>query len=225
MPNTIKIIGHRGCLGEEPENTLLGIQSALAKKVDGIEIDVHLTKDGKLAVIHDPTVDRTTDGSGRVAEMTYEEILKLDAGKGERVPLLSEVMAIMGTRELFIEIKCARAEEKVVSLVEKMKQEEQVIIKSFNHRVVKKVKDLNRNIRTACLVAGLPIHGYFLAEDAGANMLSVCSKTIDQALVDECHEKGVEVCVWCANSRKELDIVAGMGVDYICTDYPSRLLP
>jgi len=90
-----KIIGHRGSCGEFPENTVLGIKEAIKNDVDGVEIDVRLTKDNQLVVIHDETVDRTTNGEGKVENLTLKEIKELDAGDGEKIPTLQEIMDLI----------------------------------------------------------------------------------------------------------------------------------
>jgi len=108
-------IGHRGACGYEPENTLRSFKKALALGVDMIELDIWLTKDNRIVVIHDITVNRTTNGKGRVDELTLEEIKKLDAGQGEAVPLLSEVMDLVkGRAQLNIEIKTKDVAERLI---------------------------------------------------------------------------------------------------------------
>ena len=103
------LTGHRGAAALEPENTLLSMQKAIDLGVDQIELDVHLTRDQHLVVIHDTTVDRTTDGQGAVADFTLEEIKRLDAGKGERIPTLQEVIDLVrGKVVLQIELKGTR---------------------------------------------------------------------------------------------------------------------
>jgi glycerophosphoryl diester phosphodiesterase len=114
-----KYIGHRGARGEKPENTLLGIRYALELGLDGVEIDVHLSKDEELIIIHDETLDRTTNGHGLITKSTIKEIKKLDAGLGEKVPTLSEVIDLMKEfdKELLIEMKVSGIEKKVLNLI------------------------------------------------------------------------------------------------------------
>ena len=108
----VKIMGHRGAKAYEPENTLRSIRRALELGVHAVEIDIHLSRDGRLVVIHDATVDRTTNGKGRVADLTWEELRRLDAGLGEAVPSLEEVTALVhGRAHLFIELKDRQAVE------------------------------------------------------------------------------------------------------------------
>jgi glycerophosphoryl diester phosphodiesterase len=223
LKKSYKLIGHRGCRGEEPENTLLGMRSALAKGVDGIEMDVHLTRDGKLAVIHDDTVDRTTNGQGAVSGFTYQALRRLDAGKGEKVPLLEEVLELTKDVELFVEIKCDGAERAVVRAIEQAGRVHNASVKAFNHRIVRRVKELNRRIRTACLMVGTPVCGHQVLAAARADILSVSAHYIDKKLVDDCHGHGKQVFAWTVNDQDLFDRLARMKVDYIATDYPAKI--
>ena len=218
------IMGHRGCGGEEPENTLRGIRSAIEKGVDAVEMDVRLTADGKPAVIHDSSVDRTTNGTGLVSDLRYDEILKLDAGKGEKVPLLDEVLEITRPVELFVEIKRPGAEETAVAAINDSGRTESVIVKSFNHRVLRKVGQLAPSLRTACLIEGLPINAADMVRAAGAETLSLGMSFIDRQLVEECQAAGQQVAVWTVNTLEDYRRLAEMGVDYIITDVPGMLL-
>lgn len=221
----MQIMGHRGAKNEKPENTLLGFRHAIDCKVDSIEIDVHLTKDKKLVVIHDETMDRTTNLKGAVLDLTYEEILKADAGEGEKVPLLSEVIEYMKSTnaDLVIEIKAANCEKQVVQLVEEFDMVSRVWAISFNHRIIKKVKELNSNIRTAYLLYGLPLNVAEIAKACGSDGLSLSVKTIDKELVEDAHKAGLHVTVWNANTKEEVQHFADMGVDVIGTDCPSQV--
>ncbi len=105
-----KIMGHRGAKAYEPENTLRSVRKALDLGVQAVEIDIHLSRDGRLIVIHDATVDRTTNGKGRVSDLSWKELRRLDAGLGEPLPVLEEVVALVrGRAHLFIELKDPKA--------------------------------------------------------------------------------------------------------------------
>jgi len=143
----IQIIGHRGARGIEPENTIRSFKKALELSVDYIECDVHLTKDGQIILMHDHTVDRTTNGTGPVNSFTYDEIRKLDAGKGEKIPTLQELLDLAkGKVKLHIELKDETATEQTVRLVEKNNMVDQVFLTSGNTETLKKVKELNPSI-------------------------------------------------------------------------------
>jgi glycerophosphoryl diester phosphodiesterase len=134
------IIGHRGAAALEPENTLLSIKRAMDIGVDAVEIDVHLSKDKDLVVIHDATVDRTTNGKGPVSSYTVQEIKRLDAGKGETIPTLQEVIDLIDKRVLLIiELKEEGTERSVVDLVVRNNLFDKACVISFWHRLVKTV--------------------------------------------------------------------------------------
>jgi glycerophosphoryl diester phosphodiesterase len=220
-----KIIGHRGSKGEFPENTLLGIKKAIENKADGIEIDVHLTKDNELVVIHDPKVDRTTDGKGEVKKLTLKQIKKLDAGQKQQVPTLQEVLDLVKElkTQLWLEIKCHNAEENVANILKNNNLIKNTVVKSFDHRIVKRIKEINKNIKTACLFVGLPVHVYKIIQDAKADAISINANTVDKELIDECHKKGYEVFVWNIDEKSLLKKYINMGADYIGTNFPSKM--
>ena len=165
------VIAHRGASGTAPENTMAAFRQAVEMGADMIELDVQRTKDGQVVVIHDATLERTTNGSGAVRELTYAEIEQLDAGSwfgegqefaGERVPLLKEVLEFTkGKCALNIEIKNIPyadpgIEQAVVDLLHETGFLEQVIISSFDHSCLHRIARLEPNVPTACLFSHYP---------------------------------------------------------------------
>ncbi len=221
----MKLIGHRGSKGEYPENTFLGIEKAILNSMEGVEIDVRLTKDKQLVVIHDETVDRTSKSKGLVSEMTLDELKKLDFGKGEKIPTLQEVMSI--TREagieLAIELKEPSCEKKVAMLIKKNNSYKRCIVKSFNHKYLLKIKEIDPEIRTACLLVGLPVDAPRMIKDAKADAISLHCDYVDKELVKSCHNEGFMVIVWNIDEKEKLKRYRAMGVDYVGTNYPSRI--
>jgi len=135
------IMGHRGAAALEPENTLRSIERAIHVGVDAVEIDVHLTRDKRLVVIHDDTVDRTTNGSGTVSSFSLEEIRRLDAGKGERIPTLQEVIDLVrGKVRLVVELKEKGTEGPVSVSIRENGLLDDVYVISFWHRLVRAAK-------------------------------------------------------------------------------------
>ncbi|CBW26231.1 putative phosphodiesterase [Halobacteriovorax marinus SJ] len=219
------MLGHRGAKGERPENTIDGITYALNLGLKAIEIDIHLSADNRLVVIHDDTVDRTTNASGAVAKMDSEQLRALDAGNGEKIPFLEEVVDLLDQYSftLFIEVKSSGCEKLLVKLIQEREIHHKVIVKSFNHRIVKKVKEIDAKIRTACLVYGLPVNAVNMIENARADGISISVATVDQALVELCHHHNYKVTVWNVNKKEDLSAYTQMGVDYIGTDFPSKV--
>jgi len=220
----IKIVGHRGCRDIEPENTLLGIKKAMELGVDAVEIDVHLSKDNELVVIHDPSVDRTTNGKGLVKDMSLKELKKLDAGKGEKIPTLEEVIELIdGKIVLVIELKAEGTEKKVVEFINKNKLKNVIVI-SFFHQLVKNVKELDKDIKTGVLFSANPIDPVQLAENAGAEYVFPHYKWVDKDFVDKCHKKGIKVSAWNIDTLEELKDFLKLGVQTIGSNRPDILI-
>lgn len=191
------IIGHRGAAHYEPENTLLSISKAIELGVDAVEIDVHLSKDNELVVIHDETLERTTNGFGKVNETNFSALRNLNAGKGEKIPYLQEVINQTKDKvKLIIELKAQKTEKKVVELIKKNKLHDKCYVISFWHNMVKKVKTLDPNIKTGVLFVGHPVKPYRLAKDAKADGLFLNYKFISKKLVEKAHKMNTKVYVW-----------------------------
>ncbi|MGE0708480.1 MAG: glycerophosphodiester phosphodiesterase [Planctomycetota bacterium] len=217
-------MGHRGARHEAPENTLLGIDLALRAGVESIEIDVHRSADGQLVVIHDDTVDRTTDGHGAVVELTLAELRRLDAGQGERVPTLEEVLeAVRGKAELFVEIKAPGCEALVVEALRAAGELERYLVKAFDHRIALAVKELAPELQTGCLLYGRPVDPVGLVRAARADFLSIGLSMVDADLVAALHAAGLKACAWNLNDPAGLPRCAALGLDWLGTDAPTQL--
>lgn len=166
--------GHRGNPAEYPENTLASFRSALDLGLDFIECDVHLSRDGHLVVIHDETVDRTTDGSGAVAEMTCAELRRLDAGRGERIPLLSEVIDLCGDRAILaVEIKQPRRgypeiEARLFEALDRAGMVRQSCVISFDWPTLDRVRALSSDLAVGLLELRPPHPELVAAAEAAA---------------------------------------------------------
>ena len=185
------ITGHRGAAKLEPENTCLSIKKAIDLGVDQIEIDVHLTKDQQLVVIHDQTVDRTTEGHGAVSDLSLQEIKQLDAGKGERIPTLQEVIDVVQRRVILqIELKGPDTAEPVVRLIERKNIESAVILTSFVHERLRKVHRINLNIALGALWSVPPDDVCQQALEIGVEAIHIQHQNIDADLVRDAHLTG-----------------------------------
>lgn len=147
---------------------------------------------------------------------------KLDAGKGEKLPSLEEVLNLLINKEiiLFIEIKATNCKTEVAKIIEDNNYYTKCLVKSFNHRIIKKIKEIDPQIKTQALLYGLPIDPVVIVKSANSDGLSISTSTIDKTLVEQCHKASLEVTTWNANSIEEMQKLKKMGVDYIGTDYP-----
>jgi glycerophosphoryl diester phosphodiesterase len=229
----VLVYGHRGAGFLAPENTLESFKLAQDIGVDTIELDVHLTRDGALAVMHDPDVSRTTDGTGRIGQMTLVEVRRLDAGvrfgrayAGAHVPTLLEALDWAHNRiPLLIEIKgdpepYAGVEAAVVSAVQKAAMADQVLVKSFYHQSVRKVRDLAPEIATGILLASAPVDPVGLARGAGADSLRNLWSYWTEDAVRAARAVGLHTSAWGVNDEAALARVLALGLDSFGTDRP-----
>jgi glycerophosphoryl diester phosphodiesterase len=223
----IYVVGHRGAAGVEPENTLRGFRYAIELGVDFVECDVHLTRDGHLVVIHDETVDRTTNGTGKVSEMSLHEIRELDAGKGERIPTIGEVLDLVKDRvKLLLELKGEGVERKAVEAVVSRGMEEQVVFTSFHVERLRRVKEINPNLKVGVIFGQPPSPEEMcrIALNVGGCGVGINHRHLTQEYVEEAHRNGLEVRAWNPDTEKEMYAAIEKGVDGVSSNRPDILL-
>lgn len=217
----IEIIGHRGARGLEPENTIRSFKKALELDVDYIECDVHLTKDRHIVLIHDHTLDRTTNATGNVNDYTFEEIRKLDAGKGEKIPTLQELLDLVrGKVKLHIELKDEKATEQTIRTVEKNDMVDQVFLTSGNTNTLRKVREINPSISMEHIFGQPSEDAIERAVSVGAKRISCHISHLTIGLVQEAHKNKLQVIAWPPNTLEEAKKALKCDVDLICTDRP-----
>jgi glycerophosphoryl diester phosphodiesterase len=234
----VETVAHRGASGYTPENTMAAFQKSVDMKADYIELDVQETKDGKLVVIHDVTLDRTTNGTGYVKDRTLEEIRKLDAGSsfsneftGEKVPTFEEVLdQFRGKTGILIELKATYyypdMEQKVAKALKDrhmdLPNNDKIIIQSFEFDAVKKMNELLPNVPDGVLTGN--------QADLSNEKLSEISKyaeyvnpnqgLINPPIVKEIHDRGMGVMGWTVRKKEEVQPLLDANVDAIITNYP-----
>ncbi len=223
--NTPKVIAHRGASADAPENTIAAFQLALDNGADGIELDVMLSGDDQLVVIHDDTVDRTTNGSGRVGDMTLQALQSLDAGAGEKIPTLRQVFDRFGGKFLInIELKNYSSlfdalPIKVAALVKEYKLEESVIVSSFNPfnlpRFRRRLPEVPLGLLTQPDQAKRWIWRLFQYD-----ALHPYFSDVDEALVSALHARDRQINVWTVDDPNEIKRLAELAVDSIITNQP-----
>lgn len=216
-------IGHRGARAYEPENTLRSFQKAVELGVDAVELDVRQTKDGEMVVIHDDKVDRMTDGSGLVSNLTLEEIKGFTVDKGEKIPTLGEALDFLnGKVKVLIELKEAGFEEKVLDLIKERGMVDDVIVVSFLEKALRTVRELDEYIATG-LIYVRHKKPREAALSLGAEYLLPMYRFTHSADVNKAHEAGLKVIVWTINTSEEASTYKQKGVDGIATDKPNIL--
>ena len=220
------IIAHRGASGTEPENTLRAFRRAVQLGCTWIECDVRMTRDGSPVIIHDATVNRTTDGQGRVVRMTYQALRGLDAGKKEKIPSLREVLLFAKKNKVrvVLEIKDLRALPKTVSFLKTLKLLDQVIISSFSSSVILNAKKINASLATAFIIENAKDNWVRRAERARTDMVHVFVPLVTKEKIHAAHTARLKVWAWTANTLKEALKLRKKGIDGIFTDVPHRLI-
>jgi len=227
------VLAHRGASGYAPENTLEAFKLAMDMGADGFELDVHLSKDGELVVIHDETVDRTTDGTGFVGEMTLAELKALDASnhkeayKGAKIPTLAEVYdLIRDTNHIVnVEIKTdnifyPQLEEKVLALEKEMGMEGRIVYSSFNHYTVKKIRALAPDAQIGMLFGDVLVEPYDYCKSVGANLLHPSKANLNvPGFAEKAKEAGLGMNVWTVNEVEYMEKCLACGAG-IVTNYP-----
>ena len=235
MSNT-KLWAHRGASGYAPENTLEAFKLAIDMGADGIELDVQLSKDEELVVIHDEEIDRTSNGKGFVKDYTLKELKKFNFNNSNsnydnaKIPTLREVFELFKSTEMIINVELKTGvffyegiEEKVLSLAKEMKMEKRIIYSSFNHYSVVKVKELDENAKIGLLYCDgwIDVVGYAKKLQVDALHPLNCNLKYDN-LIKRCKEENIKLHVWTVNDEKEMEYLCKNNIDAIITNYPDK---
>jgi len=222
-------VGHRGAAGHEPENTLRGFRRAMELGADMVELDVQICSSGEMVVIHDDTVDRTTNGTGAVDELTFEELRRLDAGGGERIPTLDEVIDV-ADREIGVNVELkglgtAGPVHEVIerAISEKGWSQEGFIVSSFHLGELVAIRELSDEVRTGVLFARERGGIVEFAELNRAYSIHPYFGSVDADFIGEAREKGLRMFVWTVNDPADIGDMKALGVDGIISDYPDRI--
>jgi len=222
-------IGHRGAGGNLPENTLISMRRALELNLDGFEFDIQLSKDNIPVVIHDDTLERTTNGKGLVSNFTLEELQCLDAGDGEKIPSLMDVIKLIDNKcRLFIELKAEHSEKPVADIITHAVKNlgwdyEHFYICSFNHNQIKFMKDMIPQIKTCALLVGIPVTLAQIAVEAGAWSINPAIDHVTMEFIDDAHKRGLKVLAWTADAKEQIDRAHSLKVDGLFSNFPDRL--
>ncbi len=229
---------HRGASGYLPENTLPAFEKAIEMGADGIELDIHKTKDGQLVVIHDEKIDRTSNGTGKVSDYTLEELRKYNYNKlhpeckHADIPTMREVFEIIKPTDLFINIELKTGvvfyediEKDIIAMTKEFEMEDRVLYSSFNHYSIMKIKELDKDARTGFLYMDGTLNMPEYGRDHGVEALHPALYNVQYPnYVEKCHEYGLKINTWTVNSKQYMKMACDMGLDGIITNYPDQAL-
>lgn len=233
-----KIISHRGTSRVAPENTMAAFRSALELKIDGIETDVQLTRDGHVVICHDEMLNRTTDGEGLLCKYTLDELKALSAGswfseefKDEKIPTFIEFLELVADRQILINIEIKSGivmypgiEKKVIDMINEYGIGDRVIISSFNHYSLVECKKIDASIKTGILyIAGI-YEPWDYAKKVGADALHPLLYNIRREIMEGAKKNNVLVNPFTVNDLNQMRNMVAMEVDGIITDLPDVLI-
>lgn len=232
-----KNFAHRGFSGKYPENTLLAFQKAIEAGADGAELDVQLTKDGEVVIIHDETIDRTTDGKGYVVDYTYDELSKFDASyiyRGQmgfnKIPTLREYFELVKDLDFVTNIELKTGineylgiEEKVYDLIKEFKLEKKVIISSFNHFSVLRMKKIAPELKYGFLSEDWIINAGAYTASHDVQCYHPRFNNLIPEVVEELKKNGLEINTWTVNKEEDIRDLINKKIDILIGNYPDLI--
>jgi glycerophosphoryl diester phosphodiesterase len=220
------ILAHRGASTDAPENTLLAFEGAINQGADGIEFDV-FPCDDTFVVIHDKWVHRTTNGKGQLSDYSFEHLRELDAGYGQKIPTLRETLLLIGNQcQINIEVKAECCVEGFIRDIVDCQQlanisDEAIIISSFHHVLLKRIKDAAPQWRYGALSASYAIDKNQFAQTLGAWSVNIDLSVVDKALIEDAHQRDLKALVYTVDEEADLLKLKSWGVDGIFTNKPA----
>ena len=222
-------IGHRGAKGYEPENTLIAFEKAIHLGVDGIELDVHLSSDNELIVIHDETVDRTTNGKGEVNQLSLKELKALKIENTAEIPTLTEVLDLVNQRCFInIELKGIGTPKPVIQLIahyisEKNWDYNHFLISSFDWKMLEETHSLDPKIKIGVLTEESIDNALAFAKNINAFAINPYYKLLSKENVILMQQNGFEIYPWTVNSKNAIQKIKSFNVNGIISDFPDRI--
>ncbi len=236
--NKTKVMAHRGASAYAPENTLQAFTKAMEMGADGLELDVHLSKDGHLVVIHDEKINRTSNGRGAIKDYTLAELKEFDVGSwfnkdftGATIPTLAEVLDLIDGWEGVLNIEIKRGymrypglEEKLLELLKSRDMTADVIFSSFNHYCLTRLKELDPSSHVGLCYKAVIVEPWLYAKRIGADALHSAMTSMVPEIVEGCKENGIILRPFTKTSEEDMRVAYGFEVDTLIIDNPDRAI-
>jgi glycerophosphoryl diester phosphodiesterase len=215
------VIAHRGASGYEYENSRAAFRRAVMLDADGVELDVHATSDGAIVVHHDPEIP----GFGPIAQFSRTEARQVRIRNGEPLPLLSEILELVGDREVYVEVKSLPEihDEALLAVLARGPAPARYSVHSFDHRIVRRLGSCQPEVRRGILLSAYLDDPVAAMRAVGATTLWQEWQQVDRDLVSRVHEAGFSIIAWTVNEIGDLERMARLGVDGLCGNYPDRI--
>lgn len=215
------IIAHRGASGYEYENSRAAFRRAVMLDADGVELDVHATRDGAIVVHHDLEIP----GFGPIGLISREEARQVRIRNGEPLPLLSEVLELVGNREVYVEVKSLPEahDEALLAVLDKAPAPGRYAVHSFDHRIIRRLGTCRPDLHRGILLSAYLDDPVAAMRGVGATTLWQEWQQVDQELVNRVHDAGCSIIAWTVNDIGDMERMARLGVDGLCGNYPDRI--
>lgn len=215
------VIAHRGASGYEYENSRAAFRRAVMLDADGVELDIHATRDGGIIVHHDPEIP----GIGPISQLSLAEARQVMLRNGETLPLLSEILELVGDRDVWVEVKTlpARYDHLLLRVLDQGPAPARYAVHSFDHRIVHRLGEARPSLPRGILLTAYLRDTVAVMRSVGAITLWQEWQQVDQDLVTQVHEAGLSVIAWTVNEIGDLDRMVRLGVDGLCGNYPDRI--
>lgn len=223
------VIGHRGAMGHETENSLASVQKALDLGVDMIEVDVFKIKSGEVVVFHDQTVDRLTNGPGNIEEYYITDLRKLILDGGHKIPMIQDVLKLIDNRVILnIELKGANTADKINHTIKFYTESrgwsaDNFIISSFNWDELRSMRKFNDSIAIAVLTEENPLEAIDVAKELNAVAINPYFKNLNADVAKKIKQAGFKIYTWTVNEPEDIEAMTNLGVDGIITNFPERV--
>jgi glycerophosphoryl diester phosphodiesterase len=215
------IIAHRGASGYEYENSRAAFRRAVMLDADGVELDVHATRDGAIVVHHDAEIP----GYGPIGQLTLSEVRQVRLRNGELLPMLGEILELMGDRDVWVEVKTLTdsSDGELLRVLDRGPAPERYAVHSFDHRIVRRLGAERPELRRGILLSAYLEDPVAAMRAVGATTLWQEWQQVDRELVNRVHEAGFTIVAWTVNDIGDLERMARLGVDGLCGNYPDRI--
>jgi glycerophosphoryl diester phosphodiesterase len=232
----VLVIAHRGASGYAPENTLAAFKRALALGATFIETDLQLSRDARFVAIHDDTVNRTTNGTGKVHDLSLADLRRLDAGSwfgseftGERIPTLDEILEFSKKHDVvfYLELKPGGSwggEHALIGALRESQEAARMVVISFDAGILEGLRKIEPTLMTGLLFDGQIDRPLERAVEVGARQLAIRGDLVTPALLTEARKKDLQVVCWTVNQAAHMRLLIDAGVDGIMSDYPDRIV-
>lgn len=214
-------LAHRGASGYEYENSRAAFRRAIALEADGVELDVHATRDGGFVVHHDPAVP----GAGPIALLSLDDVRRCRLPNGEAVPTLAEILTIMGPHEVWVEVKAMPApyDDRLLQVLADGPHPDRYAVHSFDHRVIRRLGQRRPDLKRGVLLSAYVLDPVAILDGAAASTLWQEQSIVDDQLVAAVHDAGYELIAWTVNDPGDISRLIQLGVDGLCGNFPDRI--